>query len=84
MSSDERINPDRLYSPRQVSTLESISLASVYVRLARSEYLGFKDNRKTVIPGSAILDRRRKNLKPATFKLPVPQGSRFHTIRRSA
>jgi hypothetical protein len=82
---DDRINPDGFYSPRQVGTLESICLATVYLRLARGEYIAFKDNRKTVIPGSAILERRRNKLTPASFKAPSPPPSaRFHTIRRTA
>jgi hypothetical protein len=81
---DDRINPDGLYSPRRVSQLENVCLATTYLRMGRGEYEVFKDGRKTVIPGSAILARRRKHLKTASFKLPVPQGSRFHTINRSA
>jgi hypothetical protein len=78
---DDHINADGLYSPRQVCKLESCCLATVYQRLARGEYAALKDGRKTVIPGSQILARRRNKLKPATFKAsPPPPPSRFHTI----
>jgi hypothetical protein len=50
---------------------------------AKGEYEVFKDGtKKTLITGESILERRRKTLKPATFKAPQSQGSRFHTIRR--
>jgi hypothetical protein len=79
---DDHINTDGLYSPRQVSKLESCCLATVYQRLARGEYTALKDGRKTLIEGSQILARRRAKLKPAHFKAPPPPPpSRFHTIR---
>jgi hypothetical protein len=84
MSSDT-ITPDRLYSPRQVSKLENVCLATTYARMAKGEYgVVFKDGRKTALIGQSILERRSKNLKPATFKVPVPQGSRWHTLNRSS
>jgi hypothetical protein len=83
--SDDRINPDQLYSPGQVAEIDNISLAMVYVRMARREYGEvYKDGRKTQLTGKGILDRRAAKLKPARFKTPQPQGSRFHTIDRSA
>ena len=48
----EAINPDGLYSPKAVSKLENISLALVYVRMARGEYETYKDGRKTPAHGS--------------------------------
>ena len=79
---DDRINPDRLYSPKQLSNFEGVCLASVYARMGRGEYgQVFKDGAKTAILGESILERRRKNLKPASFKAPVPQAPRFHTIK---
>ena len=83
MSSDDRINPDHLYSPGQVAEIDNISPAMVYIRMARGEYGEvFKDGRKTQITGQGILDRRAAKLKPASFKAPKLQGRRFHTIDR--
>jgi hypothetical protein len=82
---DDRINPDALYSPGQVSELENISVATTYNRMAGGEYgTVFKDGRKTAITGQGILERRRNKLKPAKFKAPSHQPGRFHTIRRKS
>ena len=79
------INPDALYSPKQVSQLENVSLATVYLRLGLAEYAALKDAGKTKILGSAILARRRAKLRPAQFKAPPPAPpSRFHTIKQKS
>jgi hypothetical protein len=81
MSSDDRINPDQLYSPGQVAEIDNISPAMVYIRIARGEYGEvYKDGRKTQLTGKGLLARRATKLKPATFKTPKLQGNRFHTI----
>ena len=80
---ENRINPDGQYRAKQVAKLESICLATVYLRLARGEYVAYKDGRSTLIPGSSILARRAAKLKPARFKAPPPAPARFHTIRAS-
>jgi hypothetical protein len=77
------ISPDRLYSPREVCELEGVCMASFYTRMRLGQYEVFKDGKKTAITGASILERRRKNLKPATFKEPAPQGSRWHTLNRT-
>jgi hypothetical protein len=83
MSSDERINSDQLYSPRQVAEIDNISLAELYNRIARGEYGEvYKDGRKTQLTGKGILDRRAAKLKRASFKVPKVQGPRFHTINQ--
>jgi hypothetical protein len=83
MPPDDRINPDQLYSPKQLGEFENICQATAYSRMALGEYGPvFKDGRKTQITGKGILDRRAAKLKPANFKVPKLQGSRFHTISR--
>lgn len=75
------ISPDRLYSPREVCELEGCCMATFYSRMAKGQYDAYKDGpKKTAITGASILERRRKNLKPATFKLPT-QGPRWHTLK---
>ena len=82
---DSRINPDKMYAPREVCELEDCCMATLYLRMARGEYAAFKDGRRTVIPGAAILARRHNRLTRAKFKAPpLPPPARFHTIRRSA
>ena len=56
---ENRINPDGQYRAKQVAKLESICLATVYLRLARGEYVAYKDGRSTLIPGSSILAKKR-------------------------
>jgi hypothetical protein len=82
--SSDTINPDRLYSLAQVCALDGTSIAALYIRLGRGEYgVVWKDGKKTLISGAAILARRAARLKPAKFKIDrVVQGSRFHTIRK--
>jgi hypothetical protein len=80
MPSDDGIIPHQFYSPKAVAELENVSLATVYVRLARGEYRAFRDGAKTQIAGSEILARRHDKLTPATFKTPKLQGPRFHTL----
>jgi hypothetical protein len=83
--SSELINPDGLYSPRQASKFENVCIATIYARMARGEYGEvYKDGRKTQLTGKGIHGRRAAKLKPARFKAPKLQGSRFHTIDRSA
>jgi hypothetical protein len=74
------ISPDRLYSPREVCEFEGCCMATFYTRMARHEYECYKDGNKTAITGASILERRRKVLKPATFKEPT-QGPRWHTLK---
>jgi hypothetical protein len=65
MPPDDRINPNQLYSPRQVGEIDNVSQATVYNRMALGEYGPvFKDGRKTQVPGQGILDRRAAKLKP--------------------
>jgi hypothetical protein len=79
----DRINPDQLYSPRQVGEIDNICQATVYNRMAVGEYGPvFKDGRKTQITGQGILGRRAAKLKPASFKAPKLQGPRFRTINQ--
>jgi hypothetical protein len=79
-SSDNGICPDQFYSPREVARLDSCCAATVYVRMAKGQYQVFKDGRKTVIPGSSILERRRKILRPASFKLPQRAQEEANTV----
>ena len=62
------INPDQLYRPRKVGELEGVGDTTTYNRIARGEYGPvFKDGPLTLIPGQGIIDRRKRNLKPATY-----------------
>jgi hypothetical protein len=82
----DRIYPDAQYRPAELAELESVCLATIYLRLARGEYAPvYKDGRATLIPGAAILARRAAKLKPAKFKAPRPPApARFHTISADA
>jgi hypothetical protein len=69
MSSSEPINPDRLYTLKDVIVLEGTSHADLYRRIHRGEYAPVvKDGRLTKIWGSSIIARRAAKLtafKPA-------------------
>jgi hypothetical protein len=62
------IDPARNYRPREVGRLEGVGDTTVYGRVARGEYGEvYKDGPLTLIPGQGIIDRRKRNLKPATY-----------------
>jgi hypothetical protein len=76
MSDEDRIHPERLYSPREIAWLDGRCVASVYKDLALGAYGPvYKDGRSTRAKGFGIIDRRQKKLKPAALKPPQPQSS---------
>ena len=65
MSSSEPINPDRLYTLKDVMALEGTSHGEMYRRINRGQYSPVvKDGRSTKIWGRAINDRRAAALRP--------------------
>jgi hypothetical protein len=70
-------------SIKETARSESCCVAEVYNRLGRGEYLGLKDGRRTLVLWESVKARRAK-LRPAHFKAPQPQPSRFHIRRKTA
>jgi hypothetical protein len=57
---------------KETARSESCCVAAVYNRLARGEYVGLKDGRRTLVLWESVKARRVK-LKPASFKAPKPR-----------
>jgi hypothetical protein len=69
MSSSESINPDRLYTIKEVLNLEGTSHSELYRRINKGQYAVVKDGRSTKFLGLGILKRRAAALRP--LKIPA-------------
>jgi hypothetical protein len=85
LENDEAILDEKLYSIGETANINGRGISTEYWYLAQGRYdpaAVIKDGTRTKIYGWGIKKHRREHFKPANFKAPKLQGSRFHTISR--